>query len=49
MVVLKILKSFSYGSISDPTKMVAGNIVSMDVKPDRLKKWVEMRWVKVME
>ena len=49
MVRLKILKDFRYGSISDPDRMIAGNVVEMDVAEKRLAKWLEMRWVEVVE
>ena len=49
MVRLRILKSFKYGSISDPQKMIAGNTVEMEVNEKRLAKWIEIKWVEVVE
>ena len=45
---LKILKDFRYGSISDPERMIAGNVVDVDESPERIAKWVEMGWVEVV-
>lgn len=45
---LKILKDFRYGSISDPERMIAGNVVDIDVPEKRLAKWLEMGWVEVV-
>lgn len=44
---IKILKTFSYGSVSDPTKIIAGNIqeVPSDVSERRLQAWIKMKWV----
>ena len=50
---LKILKNFRVGSISDPKRMVAGNVVDVsdmvEATPERIAKWVEMGWVEVVE
>jgi hypothetical protein len=46
---IKILKNFRYGSVSDPERMIAGNTVDMDVPEERLKKWLEMKWVELVE
>jgi len=49
----KIRKDFEYGSVSDPQKMVAGNVFEADTleeaTPERLAKWVEMGWVEAVE
>ena len=45
---LKILKDFRYGSISDPERMIAGNVVDVDESPERIAKWVEMGGVEVV-
>ena len=50
---LKILRDFRVGSISDPKRMVAGNVVDasdmIEATPERIEKWVKMGWVKVVE
>ena len=50
---LKILKNFRVGSVSDPKRMIAGNVVESEsmgeATPERIAKWVKMGWVKVME
>ncbi|MCK9570251.1 hypothetical protein M0R72_15000 [Candidatus Pacearchaeota archaeon] len=46
---LKILKSFNFGSVSDPQRMTAGNIVessTIDGATDEMiEKWIGLRWV----
>jgi len=44
---IKILKSFSYGSVSDPKKMQAGNTqeVPDDASEQMLDPWLKMGWV----
>jgi hypothetical protein len=44
---IKILKSFSYGSVSDPQRMVAGNTqdVPDGVSEQTLDTWLKMGWV----
>ena len=46
---LKILKNFRVGSISDPERMIAGNVVDVAVSEKRLEKWIEMRWVEKVD
>lgn len=50
---LKILKSFRVGSVSDPQRMIAGNVVESDTideaTQDRIEKWIEMGWVEKVE
>ena len=46
---LKTLKNFRVGSVSDPKRMIAGNVVDVDESPERIAKWVEMGWVEVVE
>jgi len=46
----KILKGFKYGSVSDPQKMTAGNIVDMSsFSESNVKKWIELKWIEVVE
>ena len=49
VVRLRILKDFRYGSISDPDRMIAGNVVDVAVSEKRLEKWIEMRWVEKVD
>jgi len=46
---LKILKNFGFGSVSNPKRMIAGNIVESDsvteFTPERIEQWIKMRWV----
>jgi len=42
---IKILKSFSYVSVSDPQKMQAGNVVEWPADDYKLKQWLAMKWV----
>ena len=45
----KILKSFNYGDVSDPQRMIAGNIVDMSNFSDsKIKKWIELKWIEVV-
>jgi hypothetical protein len=49
---LKILKSFNYGSVSDPQKMTAGNTVetgTMNVAPWMIEQWIRHGWAEVIE
>ena len=48
---LKILRDFRVGSVSDPKRMIAGNVITdmPEATPERIEKWVKMGWVKVME
>ncbi|MBN1234538.1 MAG: hypothetical protein JW999_00635 [Methanotrichaceae archaeon] len=46
----KILKSFSYGSVSDPQKLTAGNIMDMSkFSEKKIKKWIELKWIEIVE
>ncbi len=49
---LKILKSFNYGSVSDPKHMTAGNIVESSTidgaTEEMVEEWIAMRWVEVI-
>jgi hypothetical protein len=46
----KILKGFKYGSVSDPQKMTAGNIVDMSsFSESNIKKWIELKWIEIVE
>lgn len=44
---IKVLKSFSYGSVSDPQKMQAGNTqnVPSDASENMLNEWLRLGWV----
>lgn len=44
---IKILKDFKYGSVSDPQRMVTGNIQAVpdDVSSDTLAEWMKLGWV----
>jgi hypothetical protein len=44
---LKILKSFNYGSVSDPQKAIAGNTMesdTMEVAAWQIEKWIRLGW-----
>jgi len=49
---LKILKSFNFGSVSDPQRMTKGNIVESSTidgaNDEMIEKWIAMRWVEVV-
>lgn len=49
---LAILKNFRVGSVSDPMRMIAGNVIESDTcdeaTPERIEKWIGMKWVKVV-
>jgi hypothetical protein len=46
----KILRSFNYGSVSDPKRMTAGNIVDMSSFSEaNIKKWIELKWIELVE
>ncbi|HRY62905.1 MAG TPA: hypothetical protein P5056_04020 [Candidatus Paceibacterota bacterium] len=46
---LKILKNFRVGSVSDPKRMIKGNVIESDsiteFTPERIEKWIKMGWV----
>ena len=44
---IKILKTFSYGPVSDPKKMIAGNTqeAPTDIEESTLDQWIAMKWV----
>ena len=45
----KVLKSFNYGSVSDPKKMTAGNIMSAEKFTEKqVKKWLELKWIEMV-
>jgi len=48
---IRILKNFSYGSVSDPQKMLAGNVqeVPSGVSESFIETWLEMGWVEKVE
>ena len=43
----KVLKGFSYGSVSDPKKVTKGNLQEFhDVDEKRIEKWIKLGWIK---
>jgi hypothetical protein len=45
----KVRKSFKYGSVSDPKRMTAGNIVSAAKFDEKLiKKWIELKLIEMV-
>jgi hypothetical protein len=53
MMKLRILKDFNYGSVSDPQKMLAGNVVesnSVDgMTEEKIAHMKAMKWVEEVE
>lgn len=48
---IKVLKNFRHGSVSDPQRMIAGNVteVPADVPAKTVAMWVELGWAEVVE
>jgi hypothetical protein len=48
---IKILEDFQYGSVSDPTKMVAGNTqeAPKDVTIVQLNEWQKRGWIEIID
>lgn len=44
---IRILKSFRYGSVSDPKRLTAGNIqeVPVDASDGMVAQWFALKWV----
>ena len=45
----KVLKSFRYGSVSDPKRMIAGNTMSAANFSERqIKQWIGLKWIEMV-
>jgi hypothetical protein len=45
----KVLKSFNYGSVSNPKRMIAGNTVSAaKFSEKQIKQWVCLKWIEMI-
>lgn len=49
MSQFKVIKDFNYGSISDPQRMIAGNIMDCkDFDIGDLRQWKALGWIEVI-
>jgi hypothetical protein len=45
----KVLKSFRYGNVSDPKRMIAGNTVSAaKFSEKQINQWIKLKWVEMV-